>query len=96
MGVAVVITLDSQDGVCREAKIALGAVAPTPIRAYDAESILRGKAIEKELIEKSAEVAAGEARPITDIRGSSQYRREMVKVLTRRAIIQALELSKAG
>jgi carbon-monoxide dehydrogenase medium subunit len=89
IGVAVIMTLGSGE-VCQEVKIVLGAVAPTPMRAKKAEEILIGKKVEPTLIEKAAGVAAEEARPITDVRASAGYRREMVKVLTGRAIRQLM------
>ncbi len=94
VGVAALLT--AKDGTCSDAKIALGAVAPTPIRAKEAEKSIIGKKIEKDLIEKVAELASEESRPISDIRSSAEYRREMVKVLTRRAITQAWERAKGG
>ncbi len=90
VGVAVILTLDSEGANIVAAKITLGAVAPTPLRAHQAESIIRGKAIEDRLIAKAAEVAADEAKPISDVRGSASYRKEMVKVLTNQAIRQAV------
>lgn len=84
VGVAVIVRLNSSKII--DAKIALGAVAPTPIRARKAEEIMKGNIIEDGLIERAAQVAAEEAEPISDIRGSADYRREMVRVLTVRAI----------
>ncbi len=84
VGVAVSVIWDR--GCCRNIRIALGAVAPTPIRARKAESVLEGKEINDGLIEQAAEAAAGESRPITDVRASADYRSEMVKVFTKRAI----------
>jgi carbon-monoxide dehydrogenase medium subunit len=72
-----------------EIRIVLGAVAPTPIRARRAEELLRGKTLNDELIEKAAEAAESESRPISNVRASAEYRREMVGVLTRRALQQA-------
>lgn len=95
VGVAAMITLKSNVGVCQEVKIALGAVAPAPIRARKAESILKGKDLKDGLIDKAAQAAAEEAQPISDIRSSAEYRREMVKVLTRRAMSQAWEKAKS-
>jgi carbon-monoxide dehydrogenase medium subunit len=89
VGVAVIMVLDSGE-VCKDVKIVLGAVAPTPMRAKKAEEILRGKKIGPALIEKAAESASVEAKPITDVRASAEYRREMVKVFTRRAITQIM------
>jgi CO/xanthine dehydrogenase FAD-binding subunit len=88
VGVAVVVV--TKDGICNDIRIALGAVAPTPIRARRTENIVRGKRLSDEVIERVAQIAAEECRPISDHRASAEYRREMVKVLTRRAINQAI------
>jgi len=93
VGVAAVITLGKR-GECEEAKIVLGAVAPTPMRAKRAEEILKGKKIDKGLIEESGEIASKEARPISDVRATAEYREEMVKVFTRNALKEAL--ARAG
>jgi carbon-monoxide dehydrogenase medium subunit len=87
VGVAAAIT--AADGKCSDVRIALGAVAPTPIRARKAEGILKGKVFAARSVERAAEAAAAESRPITDIRASLEYRRDMVMVLTRRALNQA-------
>ena len=84
VGVAVMARLE--DGCCRNVKIALGAVAPTPMRARSAEGVLEEKILSDALIENTARAASEECRPITDVRASADYRREMVKVLTRWAI----------
>lgn len=88
VGVGVTLTLDGD--VCREIRIALGAVAPTPIRARQAEDALRGRTLDGATIEAAARIAMGECRPISNVRGSAEYRREMVGVLTQRAIERAL------
>jgi len=88
VGVAAVVT--AQDGVCQDIRIALGAVAPTPIRAKEAEAILKGQKLDDALIEKAAKTAAGQSRPIDDHRASAEYRRDMVEVLVKRAIKQAI------
>ena len=73
----------------KETRIVLGAVAPTPIRAKAAEA-----AFMKAGVEAAAEAAMTEAKPISNVRASADYRREMVKVLTRRALERAMELAK--
>jgi CO/xanthine dehydrogenase FAD-binding subunit len=88
VGVAVVVI--AEDGFCNDIRIALGAVAPTPIRAKRAEGILKGQKFDEQAIEKAAQTAAEESKPIDDHRASAEYRREMVKILTRRAINQAI------
>jgi aerobic carbon-monoxide dehydrogenase medium subunit len=92
VGVAawVVMRGDVLEGV----KIALGAVAPTPIRAKRAEEILRGKRLDQKLLEESGQAAGGEGSPIDDIRGSANYRRELLAVLTMRAMTQAAQLAE--
>ena len=67
------------------ARIALGAVAPTIVRASEAEAFLAGKELTDDVIERAAELAAGAARPISDIRAGADYRRDMVRVYTARA-----------
>ena len=89
VGVAALVVMEGE--ILKDVKIALGAVAPTPIRAKKAEEILRGKKLDQRLLEKSGQAASGEASPIDDIRGSADYRRELVAVLTKRAITQATQ-----
>ncbi len=87
VGVAAAIT--AADRRCDDVRIALAAVAPTPIRAREAEGMLKGKVFAARSVERAAEAAAAESRPISDIRASLEYRRAMVRVLTRRALNQA-------
>ena len=87
VGVAVTLTLEAN--TCNEVRIVLGAVAPTPIRALQAEGLLRGRALTPALMAKAAEAAMSESRPISNVRGSADYRKEMVRVLTGRAIQEA-------
>lgn len=93
VGVAARVCLnqDQGDSLCESVRIVLGAVAPTPMRAKRAEAILTGKTIDDALIEKVSQTSSEEAKPISDVRGSDKYRRQMVKVLTARAIRNALE-----
>ncbi|MGO9121415.1 MAG: FAD binding domain-containing protein [Desulfomonilaceae bacterium] len=90
VGVGVYLTLDEEKTVCTEARIALGAVAPMPIRARRAEEVLKGERLDGELIETAARIASEESKPIDDIRSSAEYRKEIVQVLTKRAIQQCL------
>ncbi|MEE8472759.1 MAG: xanthine dehydrogenase family protein subunit M [Dehalococcoidia bacterium] len=97
VGVAVLLAVEPDTGRCLEARIALGAVAPTPIRVRDAETVLQGRKITERLLDRAADLAAGAATPITDIRASAEYRREMVKVLTRRGLKACLSrLTRQG
>ena len=93
--VGVASRLDLQDGRCVKARIVLGAVAPTPVRATEAEALLEGQALSPELLERAAEAAVGSARPISDQRGSADFRRHLVRVLTRRTLTTALQRAEA-
>ena len=94
VGVAVSITLSSNDGICQDVRIALGAAAPTPIRAKQAEAVLRGKKITDVLLKEAGQIASTEAEPISDIYASEEYRRELVKVLVKRVGKEALARAK--
>lgn len=96
LGVASVISLADGGQVCRRARIALGAVAPTPIRATAAENLLLGKEITADLIRQAAREAQGAAQPIGDIRGSAEHRKAMVEVLTQRTLETALEIARGA
>jgi len=93
--VNVAATVTVTNGTCKEAKIALGAVAPCVIRATRAEGILKGEKLDEKTTARAAEAAADEATPITDLRSTAEYRKEMVAVLVRRAIEKASERAKA-
>jgi carbon-monoxide dehydrogenase medium subunit len=106
-GVAVMITLENESGitgsspsvdmtnsVLKDVRIVLGAVAPTPIRAIEAENILRGQKISGELMTEAGQAAADASRPINDGRSTADYRKKLVAVLVPRAIKQALEQIK--
>jgi len=86
VGVAAVLRFGPDGESCKEVRIGLGAVAPTPIRARSAEELLKGRKLTSELIEESAKAAVGDTRCISDVRASAEYRREMVEVFTRRAL----------
>jgi carbon-monoxide dehydrogenase medium subunit len=84
-----------QNGICREVRIAIGAAAPTVFRAVKAETLLTGQKITPQVIHKAAETAAGETKPITDLRSTANYRKEMARILVRRALEKALENAKS-
>ena len=92
VSVAVFAVPDASKRIWTDVRIALGAVAPTPIRARNAEKALLGQLIEGRAAEDAARLAAEkDARPISDIRGSASYRRAMVKILVARALEQLSE-----
>lgn len=85
------IALDPKSGTIENARIALGAVAPTVVRATSAEKLLRGEKADDELFIEASRAATLECNPIDDVRGSGAYRRDMVQVLTNRTLHKALE-----
>ena len=94
VGVASRLTLDD-DGRIREARVALGAVAPKPVRAPRTEALLVGEALTEALIAEAGATAASEATPISDQRASAAYRTLMTSVLTRRSLRAAAEAATA-
>ncbi len=89
VGVAVAVAMEGN--VCKDASIALGAVAPIPMRAKKAETMIIGKAVNADLLEAVGVCASSECKPISDIRGSEEYRRDMVRVFTKRALRKAID-----
>lgn len=96
VGAAVSITLSLKNGVCQGARIVLSNAASIPLRAREAEKLLIGKVVKDDLLIEAGEVASAEADPPSDVHGSVEYRREMVKVFVKRAARKALEKAKAG
>jgi xanthine dehydrogenase iron-sulfur cluster and FAD-binding subunit A len=86
--VNVAAVVGASDGCVADARIALGSVAPTIVRAAHAEEFLKGKPLAEDVIAEAGRLAVSDARPIDDIRGSADYRRQMVRVTTMRALIQ--------
>jgi len=95
LSVAVWVERDAA-GVCRKARIALGSVAPTPIRVRAAEDCLTGQPLTPALIQEAASLAAEAARPIDDLRGSAAYRQRVVEVVTRRLLIAVVGQVREG
>jgi carbon-monoxide dehydrogenase medium subunit len=92
-GVAVQLTV-GKDDVCERVGIGLTNVGVTPVKAEKAEDALRGKKIDGESIKRAAQLAAQESAPTADLRGSEEYKRDLVRVLTVRALNRALERSR--
>ncbi len=89
VGVAAVITLDGA-GACKDARLGLSGVGSTPIRATRAEEVLKGQALTDHVLAEAGEKASEMSRPSSDIRGSAEYKREMVKVYVGRAVRQCI------
>ena len=92
-GVAAQLTV-GKDDVCERVGIGLTNVGVTPVKAEKAEEALRGKKIDGESIKRAAQLAAQESAPTADLRGSEEYKRDLVRVLTVRALNRALERSR--
>ncbi|MBI2997157.1 MAG: xanthine dehydrogenase family protein subunit M [Deltaproteobacteria bacterium] len=88
---AAVVTLDRSKKTFADVRIALGSVGTTPVRAKEAEAVLRGQPVKSEAIREAAEKAKQAVDPISDLRGSAAYKREMAGVFVRRALEKALD-----
>jgi carbon-monoxide dehydrogenase medium subunit len=89
VGVAVCLSFDSDKRICRQARIALGAVGSTPIRVPKAEQILLDKEVSETAGKETGRMASKEASPRSSFRASKEYRKEMIEVLTKRAVMAA-------
>lgn len=94
VSVSVSITLEPGSDICKDAQIVMSAVAPTPLDAKKAGELLRGKKLTDELIAQAAELASQETDPTSDVHASAAYRKELVKVLVKRASKKAFEKAK--
>lgn len=93
--VAVQVTL-GPGGECERVGIGLTNVGPTPIAARKAEAFLKGKRPDEAVVKQAAQLAAEEARPAADLRGPTEYKRDLVRVLTARALRKAIERARGG
>jgi carbon-monoxide dehydrogenase medium subunit len=90
VGVAAFVAIDAPDSTIQDIRIALGAVAPTPLRAREAENIIKGKKLNEDNLKQASKAACHICAPISDSRGSAEYRIKMIEVLVPRAIQQAV------
>ena len=95
VGAGASVTLDDSKQKIQSARIALGAVAPTPLFVEEAGTFLTGKEIKQENIQEAAKIAQVAARPISDLRGTADHRKHLCAVLTRRALEKAIERARA-
>jgi aerobic carbon-monoxide dehydrogenase medium subunit len=93
--VAAQITL-SANGTCERAGIGLTNVGPTPISARRAGEFIRGKRLDDAVMKQAAQLAAEESEPESDLRGPAEYKRDLIRVLTARALRKALERAGGG
>jgi len=90
------ITASEDKLICKDARIILGAAAATPLRAKEAEQILIGQKIDEDVLEEAGQKASEESEPVRDIHASEEYRRQLVKVLTKRMVKKAWEQSRTS
>jgi aerobic carbon-monoxide dehydrogenase medium subunit len=96
VGVAATVTVDPATGACQECRIAMGCVASTPVRAPQAEAVVRGQRLTPELAREAGSLAQQVTDPVSDGRGSSEYKRAMAGVFVRRALEQAWQRALAS
>jgi carbon-monoxide dehydrogenase medium subunit len=90
VGIAALTRID--EGVCRELRLVIGAVSPKPLRVQSGESMARGERLTPEIIERIAKDASRNVDPISDLRGTADYKRHLVHVLVRRTLIAAAQM----
>ncbi len=89
--VGVAVAVQVENNVIKDARVALGAVAATPVRAKKTEEFLKGKKVSDEVLAEAGVIASGECKPISDVRASAEYRTDMVRVFTKRALRAAID-----
>jgi len=94
VGVAAVITLKPRDGVCRDARIIFGGVASSPVRAVEAEQVIKGKQLNDKLVEDVEQATLKEVHPITHMGIPAGYKRKVIRALTERTVRQAWQQAK--
>jgi carbon-monoxide dehydrogenase medium subunit len=94
IGIGVLLTLEDDMETCSKARICLGVAAPTPMRAFDAEKLLIGKKINKEILIEAGNIAADESKVRNSIRGKAWHRKEMIRVHVKRMGLKCLEIIK--
>jgi aerobic carbon-monoxide dehydrogenase medium subunit len=93
---AVAANLTMNGGTCTAARIALTNVSAVPMRATGAEAALAGKTLDEATIEAAGKAAAGECDPSADLRGSVEYKRDLTRILLKRAVRKAMERARGG
>jgi CO/xanthine dehydrogenase FAD-binding subunit len=91
---SVAVLLEMEGKKCRKARIAAGSAAPVPLRLTKVEAMLEGVAISGRTVARAQQLAEDEIVPITDIRSSEEYRRQITGILVKRALERALEWSQ--
>jgi carbon-monoxide dehydrogenase medium subunit len=87
--ISIAVALSMNSGKVRDARVALGSVAPTPLRMYVVEEWLKGRKLDEATVREAADKVSQGIKPITDIRGSAEYRREAARGLAMEALTRA-------
>jgi len=96
VSVSILVSVDPGTDICKDVKIVMSAVAPIPLFARQASEALKGNRLTDSLLKEVADIAAGETDPTSDIHASAEFRKEIVKVLVKRATKKAFERAKAA
>jgi len=96
VGVGLLAVFERKGEFCKDVRLVLGAVAPMPIRARDAERLAAGHRLDDDVIGKVSQRASEEADPISDVRSTTSYRRTLIRVLTGRALVAARSWAERG
>ena len=94
VGVGTSVKLSDDGSKFEDAQVSLASVAPTPLHVTSITDFLSGKEINDENIEKAGELAKDASKPISDMRGTAEYRQHLCKVLTKRSLKQSIERAK--
>ena len=94
VGVGAAVQLSADGQMFEDARVALAAVAPKPLFVAEAGEFLAGKTVTVEAVEEAAEIAKGAATPISDMRGTAEFRKHLVGVVTRRTLMAAIERAR--
>jgi len=92
IGIGVLLTVNDDLMTCTKARICLGVAAPTPMRAFDAESLLVGKIIDEKILIEAGKIAADESKVRDSVRGKAWHRKEMIRVHVRRMGLKCLQI----
>ncbi len=92
---SVAVRLEMEGNRCRKARVAAGSVAPIPLRLSKVETMFEGATLTKKHVAEAQRLAEDNVIPITDIRSTEEYRRQITGMLVKRAVERALEWSQA-
>ncbi len=92
--VAAAAYLEMEEEICNEVRVAFGSVAETPIRLEAVENLIMGRKLTPDLMEKACEMCKEHVRPISDVRATAEYRRDMCAILLKRVMERSLQVAR--